>query len=367
MSRSDGFSAVRNAVAAGALAVYAVWAFAQGPAEGPGRVAGPEDVRAELWSAQFAAPPGEGTLACDAGAFVFEPDGTDPDADVFAQGLLSDTDAAGKTVWPVTAFEDRATRDTVFLNVCGDEILRLPPPPEYSPRWILDALYPGGGDLSEAAAACDPARVVMTARLLFPGSAEEEGRTGASGQAEAGRAPRRAAPSAGGSAGSGVSGPVGSFAVPAVSAAGAAALNAAKNASAFSVSGANAASMSDPTNPPHASPVPAARGRCARTVFVDRSEGRDSWTGRASAAHGASEGPKRTLRAGLASLRKDDTLVVKPGAYSESFDVRGRKANVRFRGNVVLTREYEDAAAAAAAFSASEVSSSTGAVASAAN
>lgn len=163
-ARALGLAAL-GALAAGVTLVCAGTREGAHPAA---RVAGPEDLRTVLWLAHSEAPPG-GELSWDSGDFLFVPDGTDPDAELFAAGLLPWSCGGRETVWPVTLFEECETRDTVFLNAAGDEVLRIPPPPGYRSSWVVDNLYPEGSAPEDVASAYDPARVTMSARLHFSG------------------------------------------------------------------------------------------------------------------------------------------------------------------------------------------------------
>jgi hypothetical protein len=74
----------------------------------------------------------------------------------------------------------------------------------------------------------------------------------------------------------------------------------------------------------------------AGAVYVDRAKGKDSWAGHSSRA-GKGDGPKRTIRAGLAAaLKGKGRVVVRRGAYAEGLDVRGSAVSVRMDGSVVL-------------------------------
>jgi hypothetical protein len=94
-------------------------------------------------------------------------------------------------------------------------------------------------------------------------------------------------------------------------------------------------------------------GRSSKTLYVDRLKGCDAWSGRSPSvpAANSAEGPRRTIRAGLAVASKKELLVIRGGNYSEGINVRGHKGDVVIRGDVRLGRAYENASAASAAFS----------------
>jgi len=77
-------------------------------------------------------------------------------------------------------------------------------------------------------------------------------------------------------------------------------------------------------------------GPARRTVFVDARNGDDAFSGR-QYGRGLFDGPKKTLRAGLAVLRPGDSLVISEGRYKEDLDISGRDVSVRVIGDVVLT------------------------------
>ena len=355
MKKADGFFAVRIALALFLAVAGIIWASAQYPDKSVPAVAGPADLRDELRRVQMLAPPNEGEPAVyDAGTYAVV-DGDDPDAAEFIAGLVP-VAGGGSGSWPVALFEDPVTRETVFLNADGEEIGRLSPDPGYDPGWIVEALYPEGAPAEPAAAGYDPSRVVMTA-VLVSGDASGTRPSPESGGAPGpeGSEPGTAAgppPSGGTASGDAASretlktGPV---AVALPSASGAAASRSVTNED-------SVASLT-------------VRARIPDTVYVDRAAGKDSWTG-FSARRDASDGPKRTLRAGLAAARGNkggNRLVVRGGAYGESLNVRGLAVSVRAEGNVVLASASETAADEAVADAGTSVNAATGTVASVSN
>lgn len=301
MNRLNGFS-MAGALALGAAAVFARPFGSEGEAEG---VRGPEDLREELRRAQFAAPPSEGLLAYEAGPFLFLPDGSDPDGDRFAEGLLSDAGVTG--AWPVTVFEDRETRGTVFLNADGAEILRLPPEPEYAESWVLDALYPEGGVPADAAAGYDPARVVMAGRLLFPGAVETEGADGD---------PNEGVSSA--------SGPARAFggAVPSVGrAAGSVAIAGGVMPNAF-----RGEWEMDRDS----------KRRGPQTWYVDSDLGRDSNDGRSPVAQSGGRGPRASVQKAIDAAASDDVIEVCGQAALPDALLRpgGKRIHLRPQGSI---------------------------------
>ncbi len=144
--KKNGFLSLRIALALSVVLVCILWAVGQYSGSGESSVvSGPEDLRSELlWAQLIAVHVGGASTVYDAGSFVFVPGG-DPDAEVFAEGLVPEID--GKEGWPVILFEDAFSHETVIVNGRGEEIMRLPPADGYA-----------------------PSRIVMTALLLPPGS-----------------------------------------------------------------------------------------------------------------------------------------------------------------------------------------------------
>lgn len=71
-------------------------------------------------------------------------------------------------------------------------------------------------------------------------------------------------------------------------------------------------------------------------IFVDQLTGDDQFSGRSPVVSGQ-DGPKRTIRNGLAAADETDTLVIKSGAYNEDLDIRDNKnLEVIIEGNVKL-------------------------------
>ena len=82
-------------------------------------------------------------------------------------------------------------------------------------------------------------------------------------------------------------------------------------------------------------PVPA-QTVFRKTIYVDQAHGDDALSGRSLTA-AAGEGPKRTIRAGVAAAAPGDRLVVKTGRYGESLNVAGRSIAVTIQGRVDLS------------------------------
>ena len=72
-----------------------------------------------------------------------------------------------------------------------------------------------------------------------------------------------------------------------------------------------------------------------RIIYVDAWQGSDVLSGRARMKIGQ-EGPKRTIRAGLAEAQAGETIVIEAGAYAEDLNIAGRDVSVRISGNVDL-------------------------------
>lgn len=279
------------------------------------QISGPEDLRTELRRAQVAAPPRPkgAPIFSDAGDFLFAGQG-DADGLGLAERLVPVMGADNVMRWPVTVYEDPLTRETVFLNADGAEAWRLARPLDYDPSWVAGTVFPDGMPAETDAGDYDPARVVLCANLLSTASpesartglrahtspkmvgnqeadihvlqraSEEEGHSGADHEALSGKGP---------------------------------ALAAETNAPGQSAS----------------KPVSRVQGRI---VYVDRKCGKDTWAGRAGHATADNNGPKRTVAAGVRALREGDQLLISDGVYGETLDVRGRRSQVRIRGDVVL-------------------------------
>ena len=81
--------------------------------------------------------------------------------------------------------------------------------------------------------------------------------------------------------------------------------------------------------------VPLSSSR-ARIIYVDRKNGADRLTGRNAVVVG-SDGPKKTIKAGLDEAVKDGgTLIIKTGVYGESLNVSGRNVRIVIQGKVRL-------------------------------
>ena len=76
-------------------------------------------------------------------------------------------------VYPITILEDPATRETIFLNSKGEDLLALPPPKDYDPYAYLKAIFPSlysgwhSSDLiSYWQGFYDPSRIQIAAKLI---------------------------------------------------------------------------------------------------------------------------------------------------------------------------------------------------------
>lgn len=352
MNRLSGFSLVGAVAAFGAAAVFARPFGNEGEAEA---VSEPEDLREELADVQLAAPPLEGEpLVWDGGEYLFNPGGG-LSAVALAEGLVPVADGQG-LCWPVTLFEDRDSRETVFLDALGNEIGRLPPVPGYDPGWIVDLLFPEGAPVG-AAERYAPSRVILSVKLLPPpGSEVAPGAVGGVGR-RVGAGQVVTSPA--GVAGSNICSDVVSVF------AGRSEAGTGSVKPEDTVSKPAEAVYHKPAKATNSLSTASATTRLFRSegiVFVHKAAGRDFWNGRAALARGDADGPKRTVQAGLAVLRDGGILVVKGGAYSENLKVKGRKADVGFQDQIILTRPYENAAAAASAFSKPSAAAATGTV-----
>lgn len=337
--------AARAAPAAGAAFLLCVWAVGQQPPPGAPRVVtGAEGLRDEFVLSQLWAPPGGvASVAVDAGVFGFAPLGAGV---AFGRGLAPGGAGGGL---PVVLYEDPVSRETVFLNAAGAEAARLAPPSGYDPGWVAGLLYPDGLPDGVAAGDLDPARVVMTA-LLVPPEPSSAAQSGAA-------TPAAAFPGGGVQAGVPETQP---SALP---------LETPVSAAPHSDSGlpdglsGEGASRSPAVSEKGTNPAPAfARTVFAepKTVYVDGRAGRDSWSGLAARA-GKADGPKRTLRSGLAAAgRAGKRMVVLGGVYGGGLDVRGTAVSVAAVGSVVLATSSDVPAAA----DAQSCASATGTVAS---
>jgi hypothetical protein len=71
-------------------------------------------------------------------------------------------------------------------------------------------------------------------------------------------------------------------------------------------------------------------------LFVDQIVGDDQFSGCSPVVSGQ-DGPKRTIRNGLAAAEGKNTLVIKSGSYNEDMDIRNTKnLEVIIEGNVKL-------------------------------
>ncbi|MDD4869423.1 MAG: hypothetical protein PHR77_02590 [Kiritimatiellae bacterium] len=75
--------------------------------------------------------------------------------------------------------------------------------------------------------------------------------------------------------------------------------------------------------------------RC-RIIYVDKNSGADHLKGRSAVVAG-SDGPKKTIRAGLEEAGSEgNTLIIKSGTYGENLNIAGKNISVRIEGNVDL-------------------------------
>ncbi len=347
MNTKKTFTAVFSAAAVfiSAAVIVRLPAAEPGQADRLPSVAGPDALRRELWLVQAEALPARSAVVVDAGHRVYTAEEGE-DAAALAEGLVPVESADGVPCWPVTVFEDADTRETVFLNADGGEAGRLPPLPEYDPSWALAAAFPDGVPPDADTEGFDPAAVAMIVWLSLP-----EYRN-----APAGDGP--GAPTADGVADGAKDGAAWGL-VPAGQGQTERQTTAADGAD---IHESRAAAVGAPTNTTTA--VPGYRSppvRCA-AVFVDGYSGNDAWSGRSRIAS-KGDGPKRTIRAGLAESTGGQSLVVCGGQYRENIDVRGRRARVRIVGDVTLLRRTAAPPAPPARSSVPETFSPTGTVA----
>ncbi len=320
MKANDGFSGRRVVFALCAVSVCLFWAFGQRVAGLPG-ISGPDDLRDELRRAQMESlPSGGDAVLYEAGDYAFAPEGGS--ASMLSEGIVPVPDSDGNEVREVTLFEDALTRETVFFDAEGREIGSLQPLSDYDPGWVLRLLWPDGAPEGAEEEGYDPSLVVMKARLISDGSDGTKSR----GKTVNGAASKDETGGNGGDVSGVVGGEQSDESGDAGSLAGTGAEEASRVLAETSGVSTNAASA-------------VKRGVRAKTrgvVYVDRVNGRDAWTGLVPQA-GASDGPKRTVCAGLASARKSrGRLVVRGGAYGEDLNVRGLAVSVKTEGNVVL-------------------------------
>ncbi len=127
-----------------------------------------EDMRQELTHVQMLKLPTDvDRVVVDGGTYLFESTPGDLEAPLFLNMLIPQ-EAEGRRCWPVTLFEDPESRDTVILNMEGNEAVRLPCVPGYNPGWTFDLLFPLLQGISIDADAYDPARVALAMRLALP-------------------------------------------------------------------------------------------------------------------------------------------------------------------------------------------------------
>ncbi len=74
----------------------------------------------------------------------------------------------------------------------------------------------------------------------------------------------------------------------------------------------------------------------SKVVYVDAKQGNDSLSGRAASVKSGHEGPKRSVRSGVAELVEEDVLVIREGHYAEDLNLRDKDVRVRIEGTVVL-------------------------------
>ena len=78
-----------------------------------------------------------------------------------------------------------------------------------------------------------------------------------------------------------------------------------------------------------------------RIIYVDGMNGRDTYSGMSSFISG-NHGPKKTIKAGLATVPEDGVLIIKGGVYHEDLDVSGRKIKLQLDGDILLQRSEGD-------------------------
>ena len=324
MSKKNGFLAVRVMLALGVCAAFILWAAGQHTGTPPRQISGPEDLRLELWRAQSQVLPDDRfPVFFDAGEFVLT--GNTEGAFRLAEGLLPIAGVDGIARWPVTLFEDALTRETVILDAGGGEFARLAPPLGYDPAWLLETAFLDGAAVPEWAGvdAYDPARVVVTARLL-PGRSGIPG-TAASGSLMDASSITAAVPEPAGAAPGWIAADAAS---PAVDVSPVPVAGSRDIAGQFVSAATNGASAV----PGFISPP------AARAIYVSARKESGALAGK-SADGAPNDDPGQTLRAGMDALRSGGRrLVVMEGTYGEGINVQGMKADVRIRGDVVLTR-----------------------------
>lgn len=338
MNTSFKWLATRAAPVLGAALIALAWAYGRDGGAGIPTVGGPEALRRELWLTQARAlPAGAGPVTVDAGPRVYTGD-EGADALALAEGLVSVAGAGGAAVWPVTLYEDGETRETVFLNADGQEAGRLPPPVGYDPGWALEAAFPGGVPGGVAQEDYDPAAVALTVWLSSPewldvldagGSSRAAGRGDATGSGLA------AAP-----------GPV----------------QKAEAGEAHAIYRDDRHSAGDTRTNATSAAVGRIHPPGGRTVFVDARSGNDIWSGRVRAVS-EGDGPKQTIRAGLAVPAGGKRLVVGGGRYRENIDVKDLDVRVRIAGDVTLLRPAAERSAPPARATVPAVFAPTGEVA----
>ena len=257
----------------------------------------PEDVREVLREAQWLMLPQKGAAEMEGGRHWFVPENAQAEAFVWSLLRGQGIDAH------VRVSEDAATRETVFEDVDGAEVERLQAEEGYQPAWVLEWLAPEGVPEGMAPEDYDPSRVSVLLQLVplfLEMGAPREGGTVFLKPLDAGL--EVAGGEAGGAGGEGVD---------------------AGNVVELPLSGG--------TNDVLAAVEPA-----PRIVYVDAMRGDDGWTGKQRVFSKGSEGPKRSVAAGMAALEEGGGLIIQEGIYAESLDVRGRNVVVYFQGNVVL-------------------------------
>jgi len=86
-------------------------------------------------------------------------------------------------------------------------------------------------------------------------------------------------------------------------------------------------------------PPPESGIALGRIIYVDQKQGNDSYSGRLDDVS-VDDGPKKTIRAGLAAVPSGGVLVIAGGHYAESFNVAGRKTFVRCQGTVNVSEHF---------------------------
>ncbi|MFH0908839.1 MAG: hypothetical protein V1929_08760 [bacterium] len=71
-------------------------------------------------------------------------------------------------------------------------------------------------------------------------------------------------------------------------------------------------------------------------IYVDAASGSDHYSGKRP-SRTSSDGPKKSIHAGLAAATEYDTVVIRGGSYGENLNIAGRSVDVRIEGNVNIS------------------------------